>query len=714
MVNYTYSKENWPDYHTGSNIEWCITNSTGAYASATLIDSMASSSHGYLISPIIDHHTKYVILEQVNEKIGLLGHFYDLESANHIVNNQSKLSKGYEQLVQVTYDGVVQFQYELGNMTQVSESAEDTDIPAFAYAKTIALERDSNTVVISYDVRNNSDSVATLGLTPLFNFRPLDKVTDLELPKFDEQRTGNTLSLVPRTNPHVRIDFAISEGTYIQKISKIDFNSQYDTDAKYGRKSICSHFTPYEIDIQIAPKSTHSISVICRMVYSPIIEGSALLQKAGDLFIASGTARGIISSVKNYYKKLDAYTNIDDYTAKQLVHSADHFLVDYLSGETGIMTGYPTNREYERDAMIAFTGLTLSTKRYSEAKNLLLAFSSRVQDGLFPNVLCKNNSTTDYSIVDTSLWYIIDVYNYLDYLSRDVNISDDRLNGTVAFIHNKLLDSMIRIIDTFENSISKTVFMLSNGLLHVGNASVSGTWMNSKYHGRAITPRIGCSVEINALWYNALRVMEYFFNICGYDGSHYSQLADTVKISFINTFWNKTRNCLYDVVKFNSVSEELISIDDSIRPNQIYAISLPFNLLPIRESQYVLNIIEKYLLTDYGLRSLSTGHPDYSSDYLANDTCRSLCVHNGMVHSYLLGAYITAYRKLHGPSTDVTDKLIKIITPTINHLSDSGCVGGINELFLGEAPYTPCGDMMHAASIAEILRAYFESILPTA
>lgn len=710
---YTYTDEYWPDYDAGSRIEWYIANEYGCYGGGSLIGSLSRTNHGYLSACLSSPAERYIVLDQITEQVCVEGKIYDLEASRHLIDNRTISKNGQEYLTKVIYDGTIQFQYECGELTHVSEEGESTIIPAFAYAKTIALSNKDNTAVISYDMCNNSDLEATIALTPLLNFRKNNTLTDTELPKFREQRTGRTLSLVPRTNLNTRIDFSVSEGTFVQKIKKIDFNSQLSCERGAMMSNICSHYTPYQIDISIPPNTTKTVSVMCHVEYNEWIEGDALLQQVGDLFIPGNYSRKIISDVRTQTRNSVKKSGLQDEFAAKLVLAANSFIT-YTSanGRATAMAGFPYLSDQSRETLISFTGLTLCTKRYEDARSILKSYTKLLNSGLLPDRIPNIKERPEYNSVDISLWYFIATYEFLTHLRDDLNVNESFLTKSVNFINNEVFPVLANIIDTFEHNAATNIYVLDNGLLHTGTSSSQMTWMNSRNEEGYYVQRHGCSVEINALWYNALCIMDYLCKVLGYDdGGHYTKLASQVKSSFIKVFWDSSRHYLHDVVEFDLESKEIIYIDSSIRPNQIFAVSLPFSLLSIREEKSVVSVVERNLYVGNGIRTLNTSNQNYIGSVSDYNKEEKQAYHCGYACSYLLGSFFTAYRKVNGPGSDTTEKLRILFSPIQHHLIDEDCVGGVSEFFEGDDPHLPRGCYTYAPAIAELLRAYVDVFL---
>ena len=720
MTEYRYTKEYWPDYETGAGMEWCLTNGLGSYCSGSLIGSQNRTHQGYLVAALYPPTHRYVLLERIRETVTTSDATYDLDTAQSYKKGQIIERDGQRYLESVCFDDAsVSFTYAC-----VNASSDDT--AEVTLCKTIAMKRDSNAVAIAYDVTNNTDSNVTITLTPLVNYREHDKLTYRAVPKFNILRTGNTLSLVPRVDQFVRIDIAFSGGICKDRTDKYESGTRLITQIDLAEEGLTSHNTPCDIYIDVPAHSVVSYSVLCHAVCSESLQGYALLQEAGDYFLDKKDAHRIINETRRYYSGLKKRAldrvykasrtgeDVNDLTLARLALSADHFISRRTSTGTGtILAGLPYFTDWGRDTMIAFTGLTLCTRRYEEAGQILLTFAHYIKNGLIPNMFPDDTSAPLYNTADASIWYFVAVYRYIKYLKDDPKVGDNYIKEALGFIRSEIFPGLLDIIDHYEKGTAGfDIYMEANGLIHAGSGTDQVTWMDVRIDDNVITPRHGCPVEINALWYNALCIMEYLCKIYGYDGTHYASLAADVKSVFSKAFWNDDKHCLYDVVVYDAQSNTYTYKDASIRPNQVTAISLPFTLLSISAEKSILDITERKLYMGTGLRSLSPDDPAYHGLYRGSLKDRDEAYHQGTAWSYLLGAYITAYRKVNGPGKECTEKLMAIIKPVLDHMYVEGAIGGISEVFDGDPPYRPGGCYNQAWSVGELLRAYVEDILP--
>ncbi len=359
-----------------------------------------------------------------------------------------------------------------------------------------------------------------------------------------------------------------------------------------------------------------------------------------------------------------------------------------------MLAGLPWFTDWGRDTMIAFSGLTLVTKRFAEAREILSTFARYLHHGMVPNMFPDDGQEPFYNTADASLWYFYAVHQYLKYTGSPSDYD---------FIRTEIYPALREIINAYRNGTDFSICMDTDGLVHAGSGLDQVTWMDVRVGDWVATPRHGKPVEINALWYNALLVMADLCERFGESPDEYRTLADRVKKSFCESFWNPDMQCLYDVVDGEDK-------DDSLRPNQIYAVSLPYTMLPPEQELAVVETVQKELLAGPGLRSLSRGHKDYHPIYLGSLPKRDAAYHQGTVWGYLMGGFITAYVKVHGASVSARKEALTFLAPVREHLWQ-GCIGSVSEIFDGDSPHTCRGCYAQAWSVGEILRCYAEDIL---
>jgi predicted glycogen debranching enzyme len=373
----------------------------------------------------------------------------------------------------------------------------------------------------------------------------------------------------------------------------------------------------------------------------------------------------------------------------QLVLAADQFIVrrslqDIPDGRS-IIAGYHWFADWGRDTMISLSGLTFATGRQEIAKKILLAFSHYVDRGMLPNNFPDAGGAPEYNTVDAALWYFEAIRQYFAATHDEAMLKE-------------LFPVLAGIIDAHVAGTRYNIHIdPADGLLYAGGPGVQLTWMDAKIGDWVVTPRTGKAVEINALWLNALTTMSQFAKTLGQgsNAARYEQLAAQTTRSF-QKFWNVQRNCLFDVIDAPGIGN-----DACLRPNQIFAVSLPVSPLKPEQQRSVVDICSRHLLTSYGLRSLAPGEPGYVGHYGGGPRDRDAAYHQGTVWGWLLGPFAIAHHRVYGDSAAVR----QFLEPLGRQIQSAG-LGSISEIFDGDPPFTPAGCVAQAWSVAELLRAW--------
>jgi predicted glycogen debranching enzyme len=378
----------------------------------------------------------------------------------------------------------------------------------------------------------------------------------------------------------------------------------------------------------------------------------------------------------------------------QLSLAADQFIVQRNMPAHGsdepvilktVIAGYHWFTDWGRDTMISLPGLCLATGRYDDAKKIISVFGKSVSMGMLPNRFMDNNEPPEYNNVDGTLWYFMAIHYYLQATNDN------------EFILKEILPVLKEIVEWHFKGTRYNIHADIDGLLYAGEKGMQLTWMDAKIGDWVVTPRSGKPVEIQALWYNALKIFEVLLLLNGESAqaSVVHQKSDQAKNSFQQKFWYPGGNYLYDVI------DEEGNPDTSLRPNQVFAISLPYPLVEGGKASSILKVTEEKLYTDFGLRSLSPDDPRYSGHYGGTVLSRDSSYHQGPVWSWLIGAYIEAQIKTVGKSFKA--KASTIVQKFANQLGE-GCIGSVSEIFDGDPPHHPGGCVAQAWGVAEILR----------
>jgi len=364
----------------------------------------------------------------------------------------------------------------------------------------------------------------------------------------------------------------------------------------------------------------------------------------------------------------------DDF-ARELRLAADQFLIERDEKKT-IIAGYHWFTDWGRDTMIALPGLCLATGRFDGAKQILRRWLAAASKGMIPNRFPDGTNEPEFNSVDAGLWLFIAVWRYAEATKDE------------GFVRDEALPVLAEAINWLDRGTRFGIHVDLDGLLYAGANGVALTWMDAIVDGEAVTPRRGKPVEINALWYNALRIVAALSTDSGLRSR-----ADDVRESFESAFWNRHLQCCFDVVNPN---------DSSVRPNQLFAIALPFPLFDDARAEEILSLCESQLLTPVGLRTLSPNDPRYRGRLVGDPHSRDTAYHQGTVWPWLLGPYIDALLRYRGDAGVASAR--SLLANLQTHLGEAG-LGTIGEIFDGEAPHAPRGCIAQAWSVGEVLRA---------
>lgn len=671
MITYQYTQKDWTTFKEGIKREWAVTNGIGGYAGSSMIGAHSRTHQGYLIASLHAPIERYLVFSKINEMVTVGTRTVSFETSQHRASGKTVYTEGQKFLTSFIYDGSVHYTYETDN---------------FSFEKHITLKRNANVCAVSYEL-TAGDSDCTFTLTPLFNYREHSESSTPDTLRFETFTEDRTFYLVPEKNKDIAIRFQTSEGTFSERKTVYDVDMQLQIEVDLETDGLDCHYCPVDLSIAVPANTTKKVSILCSI--GDVNERPAPV---------SGTeAFSILEENARCHAELFEKAGYHDSFANQLVLASDQFLTYRESTKMmTVLAGLPWFTDWGRDTMIAFTGLTLCTKRFKEAEEILLTFARYIRHGIVPNMFPDDNMPPLYNTVDASLWYFYAVYQYLHY---------NPAAEAEAFVKEQIFPHLKEIISAYEKGTDFSIYMEDDGLIHAGSGLDQITWMDVRIGDWVATPRHGKPVEINALWYNALRIMESLCEKFDEDASAYRTRAEQVKESFNAKFWDSANQCLFDVVDGDEP-------DDHIRPNQVYTVSLPFSLLPEEQEKAVVALVEKELFVGCGLRSLAPDHPDYHGIYCGALAKRDAAYHQGTAWGFLLGGFFSAYMKVNHHSSSAAANAVRMLEPVRKHLTDSGCIGSISEIFDGDTPHNPRGCYAQAWSVGEVLRCYCEDILP--
>lgn len=661
-----YGKRDWTSYERGIEREWLITNGRSGFAGATMTGANSRKYHGLLIACLTSPEERYMMLNKLQEQVICEGKSYPLTTTKY----QKNIVRGYENQQSFSYDGLPHYRYVINGLV---------------IDKQVALAYGKNTVVIAYDICNNSKE-AVLDVSPFLTCRnpgECSKKVNLTFEKGNQEnnKTSKTLKneqqFIPQYNKELHIRLWSTEGVFKEE-EQLTEKIFYDVDQTTGDPCTEQLYKPGSYQINIAPYEKKTVYIVCTLEKEKINPEKVLKQE-----------KLRISKLRNTFKE-------DRLMAKYLPIAADHFIVqrDSINSKT-ILAGYPWFLDWGRDTMIAFNGLTLATGRFEDAREILKSFVLYEKDGLIPNMFPSSQGEPLYNTVDASLWFVHATYSYLLYSNREESI---------RFVEQEIYPYLKKIVKAYKEGTRFSIHMEEDGLIWAGSGLDQVTWMDVRVNDIVVTPRHGKPVEINALWYNALKIMECLeqkFENESKEG--YDELAEKVKISFNEAFWNETDGCLYDVVDEKGG-------DSSIRPNQIWAVSLPFTMLSEEKERMVVQKIFEDLYTPYGLRSLTPTHQDYHSTYRGKLFDRDMAYHQGTTWGFPIGAFFTAYCKVNQYSKEALEFVESLVSDQEVDLENQ-CLGTIAEIFDGDSPHFARGCYAQAWSVGELLRVYYEDLL---
>jgi len=648
-----YGKSSWRTFEQGIQKEWLLTNGIGGFANSTIIGANTRRYHGLLVASLKPPVSRHLILSKIDESITIGDESFDLFS----YEVPGFIMKGYHYMEGFERDPLPKFIFRVGEVY---------------IEKTVSMVYGENTVAVVYYVRNGEDSIS-LRLTPLVNFRDYHHCSKKDNLNFYRNVLGKNLVVLNPQNYDIDITLFCSEGKFKPMDYSWFYNMDYAIERERGMPTTEDHYIPGYFDINIEPNEEKYITVI------------ATVEK--ELKLKDG-----LEIINNEIERLDALvkkSGYDDELSQILVKSADNFIVHRESTNAKtIIAGYPWFTDWGRDTMIALPGLTLVTGRFEDAKEILYTFSKYVKDGLIPNMFPDEGNEPCYNTVDAPLWYFEAVNKYLNY-TKDYD-----------FVKENIYEGLKQIVYFYENGTKYDIRMDDDFLITAGNEHTQLTWMDAKVGDWVVTPRHGKAVEINALWYNALRIMAVLSECYGENSKYYIDLAEKVKESFENKFWNEKKKCLYDCLTPNYK-------DDKVRPNQIMAVSLSYPVIEGERAKCVVNKVYRELYTANGLRSLSPKCREYVGTYIGDQYRRDGAYHQGTVWAWPLGHFITAYLRVNNYSDKAKKDAMNFIESIKDHLKDA-CIGSISEIFDGDEPLIPRGCYAQAWSVAEVLRAYIE------
>ncbi|HLL72843.1 MAG TPA: amylo-alpha-1,6-glucosidase [Pyrinomonadaceae bacterium] len=647
--------------------EWLETNNLGGFASSTIAGANTRRYHGLLTAALRPPTGRTVLLSKYEETLILDGERFDLSTnayQSSVVHPQ-----GFRLQTNFRLDPFPVFTYEIGDKARVE--------------KRIFMLHGENTTVARYSVRAAGAASIALEIRPLVAFRDYHSLQREALDIFLRAELRENLVSLFKQDDSSQLFLAHNasqvsiEGYWYRRF-------EYAEERARGFDFHEDLFNPCLLVWQVEPEHS-SCDIIASTEEHAASDALAFEERERARRQGGGVTAGGSED--------DGSAVEEDVYVRSLDAAADQFLVRRGDDLGSVIAGYHWFTDWGRDTMISLGGLAYARGKFDTAREILLAFAAHMREGVIPNRFPDRDEEPEYNNVDGTLWFVNAVGELV------------RRTGDIAFVREHLYARLREFIEWHERGTIYSIHADEDGLLSAGQEDVQLTWMDAKIGDYVVTPRAGKAVEIQALWYNALRTVEEIAARLEDDHArnHCRAMAELARASFHGLFWNEAGNCLYDYI--NPSGE----CDASVRPNQVFALSLPHPIMTGERGRAVIETVERELLTPYGLRSLSPRHPDYRPRYEGDSYARDTAYHQGTVWAWLIGPFITAYLRVHGRTPASLGQARAYLHAFREHLTEAG-VGQVSEIFDGDAPHTPRGCIAQAWSVAELLRCELEEL----
>jgi predicted glycogen debranching enzyme len=645
--------------------EWLVTNGLGGFACGTVAQANTRRYHGVLIATLRPPLERVLMISKVDPTVRYAGAEWAL-GCNEFADG-TLTPRGFEHLSA--------FSLELG-------------IPTWSYAfgdallqQRLWMRQGCNTTYLCYTLLAATQAVE-LELLPLCTYRDYHSHSS---GGWQLEVTVEPRSLVVNAFPGARpYSLTIDRGEVIAG-SDWYWGFRHRAEARRGLDAKEDLYRPGAFRTRLAAGQSATLIASAQPQGTEPSKGALRGETARRRALLRAARSSTSGTTPNWIR--------------QLTLAADQFIVargDATAPGSGttVIAGYPWFGDWGRDTMIALPGLTLCTGRAADANSILRTFANHVSEGMLPNRFPDGGEPPEYNTVDATLWYFQAIDAYL------------QATGDHALLRD-LYPTMRDIVEWHQRGTRYGIQVdATDGLLRAGVANVQLTWMDAKFGDWVVTPRIGKAVEINALWHYSLERMAAWAGVLGHTEAAeiYAGEAQRVRESFIASFWSEELGYLFDVIDGPGGAPDARGrrVDPSLRPNQIFAVSLSPGLLDARRPRLVVNACSRELLTPVGLRSLSSRHAAYAGTYAGGARERDAVYHQGTVWSWLLGPFVLAHYRVHADAAQAHALLAGLVP----HLAEA-CLGTISEIFDGDAPHTPRGCVAQAWSVAETLRAWF-------
>jgi predicted glycogen debranching enzyme len=653
--------------------EWLITNGLGGYASGTISGAVTWRYHGLLIAALPAPNGRSTMLNHLEECVFTPGR--ELIQFGGAEPRQPGESSAPNYLTDFRLENQLPYwRY---------------DVDGIQIEKRLLMPYLQNTVHVTFTLLSRHEGMF-LELRPSMHFRPFEGNVAAAHPDDYEVRSRGQRFEISTSNeeyPPLRLLVAAKQSRFIHE-GGARREIFYQRDAERGYEARGELWSPGYFSAALEPgvpvtlvastEDWHTITALDpEAAYDTENDRRRRLLRLAQPEVQTGPAAELVLAADQFI--ITPAGRIKD--AARARAAGDEL--------RSVIAGYHWFTDWGRDTMISLEGLAITTGRFHEAAWILRTFAHYVRDGLIPNMFPEGRNEGLYHTADATLWFFQATHRY-------VLATNDR--ETLA----ALLPVLRGIVD---HHLRGTRFGIgvdpTDGLLRQGEEGYQLTWMDAKVGDWVVTPRRGKAVEINALWFNALKLLEGWL-VAANEATAAREIAahaEKARQSFNRRFWNPGRNSLFDVIDGGDARDE---VDPAIRPNQILAVALTHPVLERPHWESVVSVVAKELLTPVGLRSLSRDHRDYKSKYYGDLRSRDAAYHQGTVWAWLIGPFIDAWLKVHPNDRAGARRLLEGFVPHLNE----ACIGSISEVFDAESPYTPRGCIAQAWSVAEVLRCF--------
>jgi predicted glycogen debranching enzyme len=665
------------DTDSAASKEWLVTNGLGGYGSSTILGINNRKYHALFVAALRPPGERTIILSKLDEDIESDGKVLYRLGTNHF--QQTTYPTGYRYLEEFNASPFPTQKYRAGEY-------ELTKLSFLLYGK--------NSSITLYSATNPTETNITVNVYPLLTFRLCDYVIDNKTnpPHFNQQEENSTVHL-EFENPKAVVSLRAIGGSFSNQPTWVD-GIYYPEEHHRGESYFDGGYQPGALKFSVEAKSQAKFAV-CTVAAETSRQSILSLNELGETVanievqLKNELAKRslIIENFYNAHKEVPVNSGLS-----LLLQAANDFVVKKRGNGHSVIAGYHWFSSWGRDSFISLPGLMLVTGRFREAKEVILDYTGYCKRGLVPNFIHDVTGQPLYNTVDGTLWYINSILQYLKY-TNDFNF--------VKYLWPTLID----IYENFKQGTLNGIKAAPDGLL-AHDAQL--TWMDAVVDGVPVTPRAGKAVEVQALWYNALRTIELI-------AKHFNEekvrddlasMAELAKENFLTAFWDSKQNCLFDCIDQNNEP------DRSVRPNQVIAGALDFRLLDKQKTGTMVDFVQSELWTPVGLRTLSPKDSRYRGKYEGSRSDRDQAYHSGTIWPWLTGPLTTAYVNANGTSRDTLQYAFNtFISRILTNEVYRGGLGTVNEILNGDSPYSPHGCIAQAWSVAEPLRAYIEDVL---